>query len=119
MLKWLKRGTWALLAMLVLASITGFIYQTVTLARDTARYHPPGRLIDVGGGRRLHLDCRGTGSPIVVLESGLGSPSLLWEDVFKGVAPLTRVCGYDHAGYGYSDPGPEPRTVNAIVDDLE
>jgi hypothetical protein len=32
---------------------------------------PPGRLISVGG-RRLHLVCKGKGSPTVILESGAG-----------------------------------------------
>jgi pimeloyl-ACP methyl ester carboxylesterase len=119
MLRWLKRAMWALLAIFVIGSSAGYLYQNAATARDAARYHPQGRMIDIGGGRRLNIDCQGAGSPTVILESGLGVPSALWADVVKGVAPLTRVCRYDRAGYGYSDAGPMPRTTNAIVEDLE
>ena len=75
-------------------------------------------MIDIGG-RRLNLDCLGTGSPTVFLESGLGAPMTYWSTVMHGIEPLTRVCAYDRAGYGYSDAGPEPRTTDAIVDDFQ
>ena len=106
---------WALLTLLVV----GVVYQTAMSFRDARRFRAPGRMVDIGGGRRLNLDCHGTGSPTVILESGLGVPAVYWAEVVKGVEPLTRVCAYDRAGYGYSDSGPDPRTTNAIVSDLE
>lgn len=115
MFKWLRRALFALLSLLLI----GFIYQTAMQYRDEGRYHAPGRMVDIGGGRRLNLDCRGTGWPTVLLETGLGAQASSWNDVMKGVEPLTRVCAYDRAGYGYSDPGPDPRTTNEIVGDLE
>src|SRR3982750_702682 len=30
-------------------------------------------LVDIGGGRKMYLECRGTGSPTVVLVSGKGN----------------------------------------------
>ncbi|HEY3741892.1 MAG TPA: alpha/beta hydrolase [Bryobacteraceae bacterium] len=119
MLRWLKRALWTLLAFLAVAGLAGFVYQNVATSRDQARFHPPGRMIDIGGGRRLNINCQGSGSPIVILESGLGVPSTVWARVLDGVKPLTRVCTYDRAGYGYSDAGPMPRTTDAIVGDLE
>src|ERR1044071_8339292 len=66
---------------------------------------PPGSFVQVGD-HRLHLDCRGHGSPAVIFDSGLGSSSLDWVRVQPDVARVTRACVYDRAGYGWSDPGP-------------
>ena len=79
---------------------------------------PPGRLVDVGG-RKLHLYCTGQGSPTVILESGAGSFAIDWALVQPEVARTTRVCSYDRAGYGWSDPGPEEDTVEQATHDLE
>lgn len=78
---------------------------------------PPGRLIDLGS-HRLHLYCIGTGGPTVVLEAGLGGLSLEWRPVQTALADEYRVCSYDRAGYGWSDPGPAPRTVDRIAVEL-
>ena len=65
----------------------------------------PGALVDVGG-RRLHLDCRGSGRPTVVVENGGGAFSVDWALVQPAVAKFTRICTYDRAGYAWSDPSP-------------
>ncbi len=78
---------------------------------------PPGRLVDLGS-HRLHLYCIGAGSPTVVLEAGLGGLSLEWRAVQSALAAERRVCSYDRAGYGWSDPGPAPRTVDRIAAEL-
>jgi pimeloyl-ACP methyl ester carboxylesterase len=74
-----------------------------------ARHHlsPPydarGERFDIGR-RELYLDCRGEGSPTVVLEAGSGSDSSTWSAVFDALANTTRTCAYDRAGRGRSDP---------------
>ncbi|MGH8196425.1 MAG: alpha/beta fold hydrolase [Woeseiaceae bacterium] len=78
----------------------------------------PGTYIWVGD-HRLHLDCRGSGSPTVVFDSGLGGSSLDWTLVQPEVASFTRACAYDRAGYAWSDPGPLPRDSEHIVSELE
>lgn len=78
---------------------------------------PAGSLVQVGD-HRLHLDCRGDGSPAVVFDSGLGSSSLDWARVQPDVARVTRSCVYDRAGYGWSDPGPNPRDSITISREL-
>ena len=100
-----RGGRWLLypvIAMLALASIGGG-YQTLGEAADAKAYPMPGQLIDVGG-HRLHLSCTGTGTPTVVLEPGAGgmSSSLGW--IAPAVARDTRVCVYDRAGRGWSEP---------------
>jgi len=81
---------------------------------------PPGQLIDVGT-HRLHLHCQGPvalGAPTIVLEAGLGETSLTWAGVMSGLAASHRVCAYDRAGYGWSDPAPMPPGASSTVADL-
>jgi pimeloyl-ACP methyl ester carboxylesterase len=89
-------------------------------ARDRRRLAPPGRLVDVGG-RRLHIHCRGADrpGPTVVMEAGGGNPALYGNPVAERVAQFARVCVYDRAGLGWSDPDPRPRDFAAIAADLD
>ena len=104
------------IGLLALASIGGG-YETVREAADARAYPMPGRLIDVGG-HRLHLSCTGSGSPTVVLEPGAGmmSSSLGW--VAPAVARDTRVCVYDRAGRGWSEPADASQDGLQIATDL-
>ena len=75
-------------------------------------------LVDVGG-YRLAIHCIGEGSPTVVLETGLGAPSEYWAPVQQEIARRTRVCRFDRAGRGKSDPpATTPRTCADMVADL-
>ena len=62
------------------------------------------------GGRQINYTCYGEGSPTVVLDSGMWDDSGIWKSVMQGVAPFTRICAYDRAGLGQSDPAPTTRT---------
>ena len=74
---------------------------------------PPGKLVDLGG-HRLHVYCTGQGSPTVAVEAGIGDFSFDWILVQERVSKFTRICTYDRSGYGFSDPGPKPRTYAQI-----
>jgi pimeloyl-ACP methyl ester carboxylesterase len=89
-----------------------------TATAEDALPEPPGQLFDVDG-HLMHLYCTGEGSPTVLLEAGLGDPSVNYWPLQEELAPTTRVCTYDRAGLGWSEPGPEPRTGEQIVDELE
>jgi pimeloyl-ACP methyl ester carboxylesterase len=121
---------------------------SVTVARlaaqETAVLRPASQgdfcgLVDIGGGRRIYLECRGTGSPTVVLEAGYRSSATVWSEdlrrpgtprtmVLAGVAAFTRVCAYDRLGTvaplkddirpSRSDPVSQPRTAPKAVADL-
>lgn len=69
-------------------------------------------------GHHLSIQCMGEGSPVVVLESGLGVYSGTWYKVFPDVARFTRVCRYDRFGLGTSDPIAGPRTSARMVAEL-
>ena len=75
------------------------------------------RSIDIGG-RRLALTTSGRDAPTVVLETGLGAESDEWAAVQRAIAPFARVCRYDRAGRGASDPAARPRSAADLVADL-
>ena len=60
------------------------------------------------GGRRINLHCTDAGGPTVILMAGLFSWSVVWYKTQPVIAQKTRVCAFDRAGYGFSDPGPRP-----------
>ena len=74
-------------------------------------------MLDIGG-RRLHIQESGQGSPVVVLESGLAATSLNWRAIQQEIARFTRVVSYDRSGLGWSDTATTPQTTNQWVDDL-
>jgi pimeloyl-ACP methyl ester carboxylesterase len=75
-----------------------------------------GERVDLGG-RSLYIDCRGTGSPTIVLEAGMGDGVAGWSPVHDGMAATTRTCAYDRAGRGSSDVRGR-HTVADAADDL-
>lgn len=111
--------TWfgVVLAGLLVLLLAGAIYETFAEAADARAYPPPGQMVDVGG-YRLHLNCTGNGSPTVVIEAGLGDWSTGWGYVQPEVAKTTRVCTYDRAGMGWSEPGPLPRDAGQFAREL-
>ena len=117
MWRWTKRVFIALGVLLLIAALSGVTYQWLAARKELAATPPPGRLVDIGG-YRLHLWCTGDGAPAVILDAGLGGTSTGWGFVQPEVARFTRVCSYDRAGMGYSDPGPSPRTARRIANEL-
>ena len=87
--------------------------------------------VDVGGGREIHIECRGTGSPTVVLVSGLGDGAGVWSThggddqssptVYDDVATFTRVCAYDRPGTNgsRSTEVAQPTSAQISADDLQ
>jgi len=114
---WGLRVLGLVMGLLAMAILAAAAFRTIAAIKSIQRYRPPGQLIDVGG-YKLHLYCQGKGSPTVVVESGSGSWSLDWYLVQSEIAEFTRICTYDRAGYGWSDPGPKPRTGERIAEEL-
>jgi hypothetical protein len=54
----------------------------------------------------------------VVLDAGAGDPGYVWSHIQPKIAKLTRACWFDRAGHGWSDPGPFPRTSDAVAREL-
>ncbi len=76
-LRWLGRVVLGILALLVGLVAVGAIYQAIATARDTQTYKPMDQMVNVNG-IQMRLDCRGTGSPTVVLEAGAQSSGITW-----------------------------------------
>ncbi len=78
---------------------------------------PPATMFDIGG-RRLAARFGGAGRMCVVFEGGLGIESVEWAAVADAVAAHARVCVYDRANRGASEPAPKPRAALHAVQDL-
>jgi len=113
------RAKWLVYPVVVVlgALAVGGAFETLSAARDSATYPMTGQLVDVGG-RRLHIECAGTGDPTVVLESGLSEGSPYWGRIAPAVSSSTRVCVYDRAGRGGSDDAGAPQDGLAVATDL-
>ena len=116
-MRWMIRVVGGIVGLVVVLMLMGSIYQAIATAIDANRYPPPGKLVDVGG-YRLHLHCTGKGSPTVVMDAVNGGSSLSWGLVQPTVATFTRVCSYDRAGLGWSDPSQHPRTAQQFATEL-
>ncbi len=116
------------------------LFQVVVAA--AAKSSNSGDLVDIGRGRKMYLECRGTGSPTVVLISGTRGAHDDWTDlispqnpngapkpdesaVFPQVSKFTRVCAYDRPGTTLNDgtqtnstPVQQPTTAQQGVADL-
>ena len=106
-------GGGALVLALVVATALQWWLSHLALERNSA----PGEMVVVDG-RQMHLLCQGQGRPAVVLESGIPGTALGWASVIEDIASFARVCAYDRAGYGWSEAGPEPRTLSNITREL-
>jgi len=117
--RWIRRVLlWSLLALLAVL-VVGVIYQAIATEMDKRAAFPgPGEMVEVGE-HRLHLNCLGHGSPTVVLDAGWGYTSVEWSGwVQPEVAKQTRVCAYDRAGMGWSEPEPGPPDATQTADEL-
>jgi pimeloyl-ACP methyl ester carboxylesterase len=111
-------GRWlvgALTAVLLLMAVAGAA-MTVAAAWASQRAGQ-GQVVDIGG-RRLYLECTGSGSPAVILQAGAGGDSTAWQRIEPTIAAKTTVCAYDRAGRGRSDEAPALQDGNAIARDL-
>lgn len=115
--RWAFRAVLAVLGLVVVLALAGFAYQQISVAKDFAEYPASGQMVSVGD-HKLRLDCRGKGSPTVLLEAGLGATSDGWSWVQRDLQSITRVCFYDRAGLGYSEAASAPQDAAAAADDL-
>jgi pimeloyl-ACP methyl ester carboxylesterase len=117
--RWAKRVAVGVGALGAVALLSGASYEQLMRRRVMTTFPVPGRLVDVGDGRRIQIDCRGAGSPTVVLEAGLDNlGSLSWVTVHDSIAATTRVCAYSRAGIMWSDASREAFDLQSEARDL-
>lgn len=112
-----ERIVLSFVALVALAAGAGTAYNAVATHHFRARHTAPGTLYVVDG-YKMHLHCSGEGSPTIVIDNGLGQDSLFWAKVQPELSKTTRVCSYDRAGVGWSDPKPGLRDADRIVQEL-
>lgn len=105
----------AVVCIVILAA--GAAYNWLSLKHYREISGVPGKLYDVGG-YSMHLYCTGQGSPIIILDSGLGEDFTVWAKVQPELSKVTRVCSYDRAGFGWSQWRPGMRDANTISAEL-
>ena len=103
------------LVILVLFALAGG-YETIMKSTAPA-VAMRGQLVDVGP-YRLHLECIGSRGPTVILEPGGGGSAASMGLIAPSVARDSRVCVYDRAGRGWSDPAASPPDGAQIATDL-
>lgn len=111
--RWMLAPVVAVLAAAPMAAT----FENIALVHDRHTYPAPGTSYDVGG-HRLYLDCRGQGSPTIVLDNGLGEVAASWSRIVTQVDTMTRVCAYDRAGQGWSQDVASPQDGIAAARDL-
>lgn len=112
-----ERVVLSLVTLLAVVAAASTTYNVVAHDMFVARHPAPGQIYVVHG-YKMHLWCTGEGSPTIVLESGAGDDSLVWGKVKPGLSKTTRICSYDRAGTGWSEPQPGPRDSDHIVEQL-
>ena len=118
-----RSGVASLTMLLLLASVactSGTSQHEASPEASPERDSGFGQYVDVGG-YSLWMWCEGTGSPTVLLESGLGTLSDWWREVQLDLSTEGRVCSYDRAGLGASDPRPnngEPASAGTMAKEL-
>jgi len=115
---WLTRLVKVIALLLVVVIVAAVGYEQFNRFSAASEFPAPGRMVSVDG-YDMHLNCTGTGVPVVLLESGLtGLGSLQWYVVQPAVAELTTVCAYDRAGILWSDRRSRPRTGDRMIEEL-
>jgi pimeloyl-ACP methyl ester carboxylesterase len=118
MKRWIVKVCLGSFSLIILATSVGIAYEMWGRRRAAKDFPAPGKLVDIGG-RRIQLDCRGTGDPTVVFESGLDvHGSLSWSAVHDDIAKTTRACAYSRAGIMWSDPHSAHQNGKSVAQDL-
>lgn len=112
----LRAARWGGLVLLLLIAV-GVVFQLASTVSDRQNYQPLGDILQVND-HTMHLHCTGEGSPTIILEAGGISFSLEWYWVQQQLSTVHRVCAYDRAGSGWSEPSSQPRTATQIAQEL-
>lgn len=98
--------------------IIGFVYEANAKRSALKEFPAPGELVEVSEQVTLHINSQGEKNPVVVIESGVGSWSLAWDEVQKEVSQFATVVTYDRAGLGWSQAGETARTGDQVNSEL-
>lgn len=119
---WRKVAERIVLSMVVLVAAAVALsaaYNAVVMQIFKATHPAPGKFYQVHG-HSMHLYCTGSGAPTIVLEAGWGvsGPVVGWGNLQPALAQITRVCSYDRAGLGWSEPQPGAADADHVAANL-
>jgi pimeloyl-ACP methyl ester carboxylesterase len=110
------------IATLILLVVAGLIYEQISRIYVSKKYPVQGKLVDVGNGRKIQIDCRGKaadGQPTVVFESGGDNMgSLGWVKVQDEITKTNQTCSYSRAGIMWSDVDSRKLSLDNYTNDL-
>lgn len=67
---------------------------------------------------KFHTQIKGSGSPTIIFESGLGTPLNTWDIIQTGISENYRTIAYDRKGIGGTEAASSPRTIENLANDL-
>jgi len=106
----------ALFAILGLLALQIFL-QVICARIDRRKFPAPGKLVPIPGAK-MHVQKMGSGSPAIVLESGIAASSLSWCMLQPELATLGTTYSYDRAGFGWSVSEDHDYSLTRITEDL-
>lgn len=100
--------------------LTGATWQAWAEQESRQRYPPPGRLVDIGDGRLIHLRTWGADKPgpTFILDISASLPSSAWAWIAQDLAQANRVVAYDRPGMAWSQGGSGPRDARTAAEAL-
>src|SRR5215210_6546916 len=104
-------------ASLIILITIGAVNQWIAEKQDLKGLPAPGKMIDVGN-HQLHIQIKGKGKPVVILEAASDGSSVNWEWIINEIAKTTTVCAYDREGHGWSEFTGDPRDAFHISEEL-
>lgn len=105
------------LSIITFIVVVGFVYEQISRSVTDNKFPPQGEFLDVGG-HKLHYIKKGTGSPTVIFDSGLGEGVFSWAKVQNEVSEHVSTISYDRAGISWSERGGKPKSGKQISTDL-
>lgn len=117
-IKWVKILVLSLVGFILLIILIGFCFEQFMRFKASNEFEMEGKLVNIGQ-HQLNYLALGKGKPEVVFESGLdGGGFLAWSKVQPEIAKISTTISYNRAGFLWSERGTNPKTCDAMADEL-
>ena len=103
--------------LLIIFLLLGWFLESRQVKTDEELFSPAGEIYKVNS-QDMHLYCTGEGSPIILLDAGMGGSTLDWRYIQNELSKETKVCSFDRPGYGWSTPSSIERTAQQMSEEL-
>lgn len=100
------------------AKVPKFLILVASLLMSGCAVTLPGQKTAMLDDNVVEYAIAGSGSPVIVLETGIGDDIGIWQNIFSDLGKIATVLAYNRAGYGKSTPAPGNRSGKEIVEEL-